>query len=791
MGKNAVLPRISALRERMLVQPSVCIERAYYRTLSYRETPHLPSVLRRARAFEKILHNMTVNITPGELIVGQITSKPRGGSISPEVRADWILNELDLLTSRDIDPFQPLTESEKQTLREIVPDWIDSCLHSVWSQRLPADSVKYDDTVCGGGAYCENNQYYGHISPDYSLILELGTEGLLARAEQRLKKLGESPETLPQRQELEAMCICLHALEAFAERYAERAEELAEAELNAVRHAELRTIAANCRRVPRKPASTFHQALQAVWFTYIGLAVENWGTGNTFLRADQYLFPYYHRDMDTGLLTRDAALELVALLLIKCNEFCVVYSESKSHGFAGNTSGTSFTLGGVTPQGESAVNALSYLFLEAEQLVNLNSEDMVVRITQDTPDDFLLLACTVARDASGKLKFIGDKTAVRQLLCDGRTQEMANDYAVVGCTSPTVPGRSLDVPGGIISLPMMLELALNNGVSRMTGLRLGVPTGDPHDFQTYGQLWEAFCAQVRAVLPHCHVIKNLDKEVFAELAPSPFLSALYPVCMERGQDVIRGGTLPQLTFAMALAGAPNVGDSLAALKKLVYEERRLTMDQVLTALNNNFRDAEDIQALLATTPKFGNNDPYVDRIVDQVLSYASDVLAETPGYAGGITTAAAAAVTANVGLGMCLGATPDGRFAGTPISEGGISPYQGRNTSGPTATLMSVAHLDHMKLRHGSVLNMRFDPKALGSEEKLRKFAAMIRAYVAAGGFLVQFNIVDTATLREAQLHPERHRDLVVRVATYAAYFTELGSELQNDIINRLEFGAI
>ena len=784
--------RIAKLRQRMLVQPAICLERAYYRTLSYQETEGDYPVMRRAKAFDKILQNITVEMTEGELIVGKMSSKPRGGSISPELQCDWILDELDLISTRDIDPFQPLTAKEKKLLREIVPYWQQRSLRNIWNQRIPEESRPYDDVLIGGGAFCGNNQYYGHISPDYALVLNLGVEGVIERIDRRIAALQpEKYEDFQQIIQLQAMRLCLNAIVGLAERYAALAEQLAQSETSPIWKEELCKIAQNCRNVPRKPAATFHEAIQCVWFLYMGMEIENWGTGNTFLRADQYLYPFYQRDIEAGRITRAEAYELIALLLIKCNEFCVVYSEHRSHGYAGNCSGTAFTLGGVKADGSCAVNDVSYLFLEAENDVNLSSEDMVIRVTHDMPEDFLLLACTVARDVSGKLKFVGDQTCIQQMLYDERPLEMARDYAIVGCTSPTVGGRSLDIPGGVISLPMILELALNNGVSTMTGRKLGCQTGDARNFSSYDELWAAFCRQVDTVIPHCHVIKNLDKAIYAEYSPSPFLSCMYECCIDKGQDILRGGTYPHLSFAMALAGAPNVGDSLAAIKKLVFDEQVMTMEQVLDALACNFEGMEEVQALLARAPKFGNNDPYVDTIVNDVLSYVSDTIAKTPGFAGARSTAAAAAITANVGLGMCLGASADGRKAGSPISEGGLSPYQGRNISGPTATLLSVAGIDHIKLRHGEVLNMRFDPKALESDANLRKFAALIKAFFAAGGFLVQFNIVNTATLRDAQVHPDRYRDLVVRVATYAAYFVEIGPELQNDIINRLEFSGL
>lgn len=775
--------RIRQLRKAMLVQPSVCVERAKLITESYRQTEGEPAPIRRGKAFAHLLRHMTVRIYPQELIVGRPTSKVRGGSISPELQCDWILKELDILSTRETDPFEPLTQQERDVLADVVSYWDTNSLRYHWSQEVGEEHKPYDDLLIGGGAFCGNNQFPGHASPDYGQLLRFGAEGLLEQVRQRLQQ----PADDAQQAELQGMALCLEALEELGDRYAAEARRLARTESDPQRAQELLEIAAVCDKVPRKPAESFREAVQSLWFGYICVMLENWGTGNTFLRIDQYLDPYYEADKAKGL-TLEEAYQYLAMLLINCNSACVVYSEMRSHGFAGNNSGCSFTIGGVKPDGSCAVNDLSYLILEAERAVNMGSDDVVVRLSDNTPEEFSLLACEVARDVGGKLKFLGDKTAIANLERDGMTRQQANDYAIAGCTSPTVGGLSYNIPGGIISLPGILELALNNGVHRMTGLQLGLKTGNAADFTSFEQLWEAFCAQVRHVIPHCHAIKNTDKAMFSRYMPSPFQSALLPCCVERGTDVIDGGTKPFYSFAMSLAGAPNTGDALAAIKKYVFEEGKVTLGEICDALAANFEGYEDLQKLLIRAPKFGNNDPYVDSLVNQVLSYVSDVVSETPGFHGAQSTVAAAAVTANIGLGMVLGATPDGRKAGEPISEGGISPAQGRNSSGTTATMLSVAGLDHSKLRHGEVLNMRINPDAVQGEEKLKKFRALILSYVRAGGFLVQFNIVSTETLRDAQIHPENHRDLVVRVATYAAYFVELGPELQNDIIRRLEF---
>ena len=783
MNFNFDNTRIKKLRHAMLVQPSVCVERARIITDSYKATGGESAPIRRGKAFARLMREMTVHIYPDELIVGRPTSKVRGGSISPELQCDWILNELDILSTRDTDPFEPLGDYERQVLSEVVPYWQDKSLRYIWNQTVEPEAKPYDDLIIGGGAFSGNNQFPGHSAPDYGQLLKYGAEGLMELIRARL----EQPCTQAQKDELAGMLLSLEGFAELGDRYADEAVRLAQQESDPQRRQELLDIAAVCRNVPRKGAKTFREAVQSLWFGYMCVMLENWGTGNTFLRVDQYLYPYYQASRAQGM-TLDEAYQYTAMLLVNCNSDCVVYSEMRSHGFAGNNSGCSFTVGGVHPDGSCAVNDLSYLVLEAERAVNMGSDDVVVRIGENTPDEFVLFACQVARDVGGKLKFLGDWTTIANLELDGMTREQANDYAIVGCTSPAVGGLSYNIPGGIISLPGILELALNDGIHPLTGLQLGAHTGNPADFTCYDQLWEAFRTQVRHVIPRCHQIKNADKAVISHHMPSPFQSAMLPVCIETATDVIDGGTKPFYSFAMSLAGAPNVGDSLAAIKKYVFEEGRFTLAELCQALKANFEGYEDLQKLLLRGPKFGNNDPYVDTLVNQVLAFVSDVVAETEGFNGAQSTVAAAAVTANVGLGMVLGATPDGRKAGQPISEGGISPSQGCNTSGATATMLSVAGLNHSKLRHGEVLNMRIDPKAVDSPEKLQKFKALIVSYLKAGGFLVQFNIVSTQTLKDAQLHPENHRDLVVRVATYAAYFVELGAELQNDIIRRMEF---
>jgi pyruvate-formate lyase len=369
--------------------------------------------------------------------------------------------------------------------------------------------------------------------------------------------------------------------------------------------------------------------------------------------------------------------------------------------------------------------------------------------------------------------------------------EYARDYAVVGCFTPSVPAVSYDTSAAMVNLPLMLELALNNGVSRLNGEQLGLRTGDPRQFKSYNEVWEAYTKQVESFIPTGILLRNADRQTYADYAPCPFLSSLFSKCVETGRDVANGGTAPYSTEGHGLVGSPNVGDSLAAIKKIVFEDKKFTMKQLIDALDNNFSNMDDLLNALKSAPKFGNDDDYVDSIVNEVLTHASNQIRQYQGISGTRPSVAASAGTGHLGLGTSVGALPDGRKAREPLSEGGISPHQGRNISGPTSTMRSVAKLDHLKLTGGSVFNMRFNPDVVKDSVKLRKFASLIRTFCESGGYLVQFNIIDADTLRDAQKNPQQYRDLLVRVATYSAYFVELSPRLQNDIIARTEFQEI
>jgi pyruvate formate-lyase/glycerol dehydratase family glycyl radical enzyme len=784
--------RVRKLRERMLVTPQICVERGYLLTESYKETESDPALIRRAKALDKILKNMTIFIDGGELIVGRTTSKVRGGALVPEVRADWYLEEMDTISTRDWDKYAPLTEEEKSKMRAFLPYWKGRALYDKWRAMIPASALNLDHKIQSAGGFCENGHHYAHVAVDYGRVVTKGLKDVKKQVEEELEKLNLAVvKDFEKYQFLTAVNITLNAATSFAKRYADLAASMAQKETDVQRKAELDKIAEVCNRVPEYPAESFYEALQSVWFIYVVLMVEGWGAGMSLGRPDQYLYPFYKKDLEEGRVTEDEVRELIALLYIKMNGSIALANKEVATVLGGFPIIQGITLGGLTKDGKDAVNELSYLFLDADKDVGLNGEDIVIRIHKNTPDAFLIRACELAKLMRGKLKFMGDETVIQQLLSIGIPIDYARDYIIAGCNSPVVPALSFDLAAVTVNLPLMLELALNNGKTRLTGEQIGPKTGDPRKFMSYEEVWNAYKKQVEDLVKIPCLLRNLDKQVYAEFTPYPFQSSLYRGCIEKGLDITNGGTAPYMAHTIAFGGAPNVGDSLAALKKAVFEDKKITMSRLIDVLDKNFEGEEEALHILESVPKFGNDNDYVDTIVNDVLMHASDEVKKYPSFAGAKSNTAAVVVTANVPLGRVVGALPDGRKAGEPMAEGGIGPHQGRNMSGPTATMRSALKINQVKLTSGSVLNMRFNPDVLKDESKIKKFALLVRTFCESGGSLVQFNIVSTDTLKEAQKYPEKHRDLLVRVATYSAYFVELSPDLQNDIIARMEFGEI
>jgi pyruvate formate-lyase/glycerol dehydratase family glycyl radical enzyme len=784
--------RVDHLRREVRRKPELCIERAVLFTESYKETEGQPEVIRRAKSLEKLLSNMTIRIEDGELLVGNATSKRVAGPMLPEVTWKWYLEEMETLSLREQESFQPMSEEDKVMARDALTYWQGKSVFDRWVCALPDEFKRLKDkSWAPGGANPHMGIHLAHCCPGFDIVIRDGLNKVIEKIDNVKSNLDLTRiEDFSSSLFLDAARIAVNAVIHFANRYADLARKMAAEETDFQRKRELEKIADACEWVPAKPARTFHEAMQAMWFTYIATMLEGWGPGLGFGRLDQYMYPFYKKDLENNVMTREEARELIAMFYIKINEMVMPFSDKATTQGNGQLTLSGITLGGIDAKGYSGVNELSYIFLEAEEDVRLQ-EDLTVRVHSSTPDTFLVNACEIAYKMKGKIKFVSDETIIKQLLKDGKPIAFARDYAVTGCFIRTVPGISFDPGGDFINLPLMLELALNNGVSRLTGEQLGPKTGDPRKFKTYEEVWDAYTKQVEYLARNVVMANNLNRQLFARYLPTPLQSALYSACIEKGIDITAGGANPYSTLGVWVTGIPNVGDSLATLKKLVFDDKKMTMKQLLDALDKNFEGEDGILHLINMAPKFGNDIDSVDSIVNDVLVNISDEFAKYEGFGGFRYKAAGGSVIANMPLGKTVGALPDGRLAGLPLSDGGISPYRGRNISGPTATMRSVAKLDLIKSSGGNVLNMRFSPDSLSGESKIKKFALMIRKFCETGGDLVQFNIVDTATLIDAQKHPENYRDLLVRVATYSAYFVDLPVEQQNDIIARTEFGEV
>jgi len=792
----SITERVKRLREMAhiaLSNPSYCIERAYWLTKSYMETEGEPIVIRRAKALKKVLENMTIAIDDEELIVGRPTSKKVGSPLFPEL--EWKYLEELILSDY-------LSEEEKTKLMEIIPYWKGKSLADAIRSRLPRELTDIMEII---GAGIKPLEYFtvthlAHCCPNFELVVTKGLNWVKKRVSEEMAKLDLTKVKGVQKfMFLKAVDIAVDAVIAFAKRYAALARSLAEKEVNAQRKKELEEIARICDWVPANPARNLHEALQSIWFVYIGLAVEGLGPGISFGRMDQYLYPFYKRDLEKGKLTKERARELIALFYIKMNELAFHFpgapvASLKSGVRAGSETTLSvITLGGVTREGLDATNELSYLFLEAEEEVGL-LEEIAVRVHPNTPDDFLIKVCEVAKKMAGKIKLVCDPTVIKQLVKDGKTIEDARDYAITGCFIRTVPGRSHDIwMQGFLNLPLALELALNNGISRLTGKQVGLKTGDPRSFKSYNELLDAYKTQVAWLLRNLITVSNFIIPLYAEFMPYPLLSALFDDCIKKGKDITNGGALYN-TGSFWVVGIPNVGDSLAAIKKVVFEDKKVSMNRLIEALERNFEGYEDVEYILKSAPKFGNDDDYVDSIVNDILVHLCNEISKYEGFAGRKLTIAAANVVHHIFCGKIVGALPDGRKAGEPFADGGLSPYYGRNVSGITATLRSIAKLELWRASGGNVLNIKFNPSDLREdfkiESKVRKLASLIKTFAKIGGDIVQFNFVSTEMLREAQRDPEKYRDLLVRVATYSAYFVDLPREIQDDIIKRTEMGG-
>jgi formate C-acetyltransferase len=760
------------------------VERARYLTEAMRAHWDEDPLTRMSMALEHVLENITITIREGEVVVGCRTSKLKGAPLFPENKARWLEEDVENFDARILQRAL-ITPEEKRELREdILPFWRGRTVEERFEELLPPDVAedmdKYIFTIM-----LEMTYGIGHFTMDHPTLLRLGMGGIAAEAERRLRELPAREREGEKGRFYQAVMRSLRAAIRFARRHAELARRMAKEEKDASRAGELREIARVCGRVPEHPAETFHEALQSVYFAHLIAQVESGGNSISLGRIDQYLLPYYRRDLEAGRITPERARELLSLLYLMTCEIWNVLEEAFIPGGEGAEGKTTqnLTIGGLGTDGEDATNELSYLALDAFADVRTVQPNVSLRLNSRTPRDFFLRAVEYAREGV-PLHFFNDDAVVPTLVRAGHSMEDARDYALVGCVEPNAQGKTF---GSTFAVQFngikCLEFALSNGVDNIFGYGSGIETGDPASFTSFEQVWEAFGAQMSHFIGQMvKGMKALDTAI-AGMLPSPFASAMIRGPLEKGRDLTRGGALYNST-GVQLMGFSNTADSLYAVKKAVFEDGRYSLADLVRWLAEDWTEAEEARKyLLLRVPKYGNDLEEPDAMAARVLHLFCDLLEGYTNYRGGAFWPGVFSVGFHLAMGSFTGATPDGRNAGDALGNG-LTPSNGCAVSGPTAVMNSVCKLPLGRLYNGANLNMRFP----GTRTEPGKLLALIQGYFSGGGLQVQFNTVDTETLRRAQAEPEKYRDLVVRISGYSVLFTGLSDTAQEEIISRYEY---
>ena len=789
-------PRMHDFREQLLhAKAQVCVERAKITTEVYQANLHQPLAIRRALMLQNILEKMTIFIEPQTLLVGNQATGNRSAPIFPEYAMDWVINELDEFDKRDGDVFY-ITEENKQALREIAPFWENNTVKAKGLAAMPASSRMFYDL---GIIKAEGNITSGdaHVAVNYRYLLEKGLSDVKTRAEAKLAALDLTDyHNLNKSYFYRGVIIVAEATIAFAERYAALAEEMAGRESSAQRKAELLEMARISRKVPRGPAETFQEAVQSMWLVHLVLQIESNGHSLSYGRMDQFLYPYYQADLDQGALTEEAACELMTNLWLKTFTINKIRSWAHTRFSAGSPLYQNVTVGGQTRDGKDAVNPLTYLILRSVAQTHLPQPNLTVRYHKGLDERFMKECVEVVRLGFGMPAFNSDEVIIPSFIEKGVAREDAYDYSAIGCVEVAVPGKwGYRCTGmSFLNFPKSLLIALNDGVDVASGKKLCEGAGHFRDMTSFDDVMAAWDKVIREFTRHCIIIDSCADTVLERDTADILCSALCDDCIERGLNLKEGGAVYDFISGLQV-GIANLADSLAAIKKCVFEEQKISPPQLWDALQADFagEENEKIRALLIAAPKYGNDDDYVDSLIRQAYEIYIDELKKYRntrygrGPIGGVYYAGTSSISANVPQGAGTLATPDGRKAGEPLAEGS-SPSHAMDKNGPTAVFKSVSKLPTREITGGVLLNQKVTPQMLEKEEDRLKLIALLRTFFnRLEGFHVQFNVANRETLLDAQKHPEKHRDLIVRVAGYSAFFNVLSKPTQDDIIARTE----
>jgi pyruvate formate-lyase/glycerol dehydratase family glycyl radical enzyme len=777
--------RVKKLREKIVnSKPEICSERAVLVTDIYKMTEGEPIVVRRAKALLYILKNMTIFVNDGELIVGNQTSKHRSAPVFPEMDVSWLERELDTLETREVDPFI-ISDKAKQDIRGVFSYWKGQTLREHLFAHLPEETKLLRERAKVFSITVHEESGLGHVLLDYERILNQGFSGVKSEIEKCMNTLDFSKTAdIEKYHFLKAFSISCDAAIAFAERYSKLAYEMSLTETGE-RKDELLKISEVCARVPQYPARTFHEALQSFWFIQLIPQIETNSNSYSPGRFDQYLYKFLKQDIENKILTWQEAMELLNCLWIKFNEPLLLFKKESAEITGAFPMGQNLLVGGQNALGEDVTNELSYLCLKAQAHIRFGQPNFSIRVHKNTPGEFLEETCKVISIGTGMPQVFNDEVIIPSLLTRGFNIGQAREYAEVGCVENAVLGTWARENGGYLNLLKILELALTNGKCLLSGEEIGLKTGEVSEIKSFEELMNIYQKQLNYYIKHL-VIENIMVDYsHAAKAPVPFVSVLVPGCIQRAKDVTNGGANYNFTCPTAV-GVANVADSLAAIKKVVFDDKKIALTQLVEALKNNYDSADEIRNLLLDAPKYGNDLDYVDTIARDVANMYMDEIVKYQDFRGGKFQPGFTAVTANISLGHDVGASPEGRKARVPLAEG-ISPVSGREKKGPTAVMKSVTKLDIVKMTNGHILNIKLHSNLFKNNDGITALKSLIKGYHALGGMHIQFNTISAKVLKNAQINPQEYKDLVIRVAGYSAFFVELSKEVQNTIIRRTE----
>ena len=789
--------RMQAFREEVLdAKPYIDAQRAVLATEAYKENQNQPRVMVRALMLQKILEGMSIYIDDKSLIAGNQATKNKNAPIFPEYTMEFVMNELDLFEKRDGDVFY-ITEETKDQLREIAPFWENNNLRARGEALLPEEVDVFMETGVFG-MEGKLNAGDAHLAVNYERILAEGLKGY----EERTKKLKAAldftkPESIDKNVFYKAVLIVIDAVHTFANRYSKLAQDMALTETDAKRKEELLEISRICAKVPYEPASSFREAVQAVWFIQLILQIESNGHSLSYGRFDQYMYPYYKKDMENGSLSEESALELLTCLWIKTLTVNKVRSQAHTLSSAGSPMYQNVTIGGQTTDKKDAVNELSFTVLKSVAQTRLTQPNLTVRYHANLNKKFFDECIEVMKLGFGMPALNNDEIIIPSFINWGVKEEDAYNYSAIGCVETAVPGKWGYRCTGMsyINFPRVLLCAMNNGVDLTSKKRFTKGYGYFTEMETYEDLLAAWDKTVREMTRYSVIVENAIDKASERDVPDVLCSALTDDCIGRGKTIKEGGAVYDFISGLQV-GIANMADSLAAIKKLVYEEKKITKQQLWDAILDNFQSPENKkiqEMLIEEAPKYGNDNDYVDNLVVEAYDSYLDEIKKYPntryqrGPIGGIRYGGTSSISANVGQGMGTIATPDGRNAFEPLAEG-CSPAHNADKNGPTAIFKTVSKLPTEKITGGVLLNQKMTPQMLSTEENKQKLEMLIRTFFnRLHGYHVQYNIVSKETLIDAQKHPEKHKDLIVRVAGYSAFFNVLSKKTQDDIIGRTE----